>query len=185
MRKKFIDKVYMRDVLEKEWYLEQNEEFGGYIALKYLKKVKEPSYAFCNGKEYVGIDDGYTILEYVPSDKGYNCRVFFDKINRPMCYYFDINNGNGVEDGMPWYDDLYLDVTMECPAITESCYFVRLDDQKEFAIAKEEGKVDDDTYAKGYATAKQLMLELRAQTNFIVNRSLSDLYRIKAKLGLN
>ena len=39
MRQKFIDKVYMREVIEKEWYLEKDEKINGYIALKYVKKI--------------------------------------------------------------------------------------------------------------------------------------------------
>lgn len=40
MRQKFIKDVYMREVLEKEWYLEKDEKLNGYIALKYVKKYK-------------------------------------------------------------------------------------------------------------------------------------------------
>ena len=185
MRKKFIDKVYMRDAAEKEFYLEKNEELNCYIALKYIKKIIAPAKAYCNGKQYVGLDSGYTILEYVPLDKKYNCRIFFDTLNRPLCFYFDINNGSGVEDGMPWYDDLYLDVTMDCPTITGSCYFIRLDDEKEFAVAKQNGIVDEETYKQGYDTANELMAELRNQENFIVNRCMSDIFRIKNLLNLD
>lgn len=42
MRQKFIDKVYMREVNDKEWYLEKDDKFNGYIALKYIKKFPNP-----------------------------------------------------------------------------------------------------------------------------------------------
>lgn len=184
MRQKFIDKIYMREVLDKEWYLEKNEEINGYIALKYIKEIKKPLKTFCNGKKYVGLDKGYSILEYVPLDRKYNCRVFFDTLNRPLCFYFDINNGSGIENDIPWYDDLYLDVTMECPTITECSYYIRLDDEPEFKMAKKEGKIDEETYNAGYQTATLLMEDLRAQNNDIVNRCQFDLYRIKNLLNL-
>lgn len=184
MRQKFIDKIYMREVLDKEWYLEKDEKLNGYIALKYVKEISKPLSAFSNGKKYVGLDKGYSILEYVPLDRKYNCRIFFDEINRPLCFYFDINNGSGIENGIPWYDDLYLDVTMECPAITEIGYYIRLDDEFEFKMAKKEGKIDEDTYHNGYKVAIDLMQELRDQKNDIVNRCQFDLCRIKTILNL-
>lgn len=184
MRQKFIDKVYMREVTEKVWHLEKDENGQMYIALKFVKEIEKPLTAFCNGKKYVGLDKGYSILEYVPTNRNYNCRVFFDRQNRPICFYFDINNGNGVENGMPWYDDLYLDVTMECPSITGGFYYIRLDDEPEFKKAKKEGLIDEYTYNKGYEIATSLMTELREQKNDIVNRCQSDLLRIKHMLGL-
>lgn len=185
MRQKFIDKVYMREVTDKVWYLEKDEKIDGYIALKYIKSISKPLTAFCNGKKYVGLDNGYSILEYVPHNRNYNCRIFFDVFNRPLCFYFDINNGTGIENDVPWYDDLYLDVTMECPAITETGFYIRLDDEIEFKMAKKEGIIDEELYVKGYQIATDLMLELRENKNDILNRCQYDLLRIKNKLNLN
>lgn len=184
MRVKFIDKVYMREVTDKEWYIEENSDIDGHIALKYIKEISQPLTAYSNGKKYIGLDAGYSILEYVPKNRGYNCRVFFDRQNRPLCYYFDINNGTGVENNMPWYDDLYLDVTMECPVVTGSAYFIRLDDEKEFKTAKKEGFITEEVYISGFDTAIKLMNELRNIENDIVNRSVWDIVRIKQKINL-
>ena len=184
MRKKYIDKVYMREVLDKEWYLEKDEKLNGYIALKYIKEISKPLSAFSNGKKYIGLDKGYSILEYVPLDRKQNCRIFFDKLNRPLCFYFDINNGSGIENNIPWYDDLYLDVTMECPTITETGYYIRLDDEAELKMAKNEGQIDEDSYNNAYKVAEKLMQELREQNNDIVNRCQFDLFRIKTLLKL-
>ncbi len=109
----------------------------------------------------------------------------FDTLNRPLCFYFDINNGVGIENNVPWYDDLYLDVTMECPTITETGYYIRLDDEKEFKTAKKQGVINEDTYNMGYKVATKLMQELRNQENDIVNRCQFDLYRIKLLLKPN
>ena len=46
MRQKFIDKIYMREVTDKEWYLEKDEKLNGYIALKYVKEISKPLTAF-------------------------------------------------------------------------------------------------------------------------------------------
>ena len=70
---------------------------------------------------------------------------------------FDINNGVGIEDNLPWYDDLYLDVTMECNTITEIGNYIRLDDEIEFKKAKKEGVISDELYQRGYEVAIRLM----------------------------
>lgn len=184
MRKKFVDKIYMRDVTQKEWYFEENKEINGYIALKHIKEIDSPICAYCNGTKYVGLDKGYTMLEYVLLDKKYNCRVFFDDKNRPLLCYFDINNGCGIENNVPWYDDLYLDVTLSCPVITGSGYYIFLDDEIEFANAKKEGVIDEVVYKQGYDTANALMQELRENNNEIVNRCVYDIYRLKKLLNL-
>ena len=73
---------------------------------------------------------------------------------------------------------------MECPIITEIGYYIRLDDEVEFKMAKKEGKIDKETYNNGYKVATDLMQELREQKNDIVNRCQFDLYRIKTLLRL-
>ena len=184
MRQKFIDKVYMREVLDKVWYLEEDESINGYIALKYVKEISKPLTSFCNGKKYIGLDSGYSILEYVPRDRNYNARVFFDKDNKPLLFYFDINKCVGIENEVPWYDDLYLDVTMETVNITDIGNYIRLDDEGEFKSAYKQGLIDDSTYEKGYNVAIKIMEELRNSTNDIVNRCQADLIRIKKVLNI-
>ncbi len=185
MRKKYVEKVYMREVTDKEFYFEEDKKFNGYIALKYVKDISKPLSAYCNGKKYVGLDKGYTILEYIPFEGNFNCRVFFDKENRPLCFYFDINNGMGKDEEGIWYDDLYLDVTMECPAITGGFNYIRLDDEGEFKKAYKEGLITDEQYKLGYETAEKIMQELRSSQNKIVNHCHFDLYRLKNLLGIN
>ena len=184
MRKKYIQNVYMREVEDKIFFIEENKDLDYYIALKYIKEIKKPLTAYCNGKKYTGLDKNYSILEYVPKNRNYNCRIFFNENNQPLCFYFDINNGTGKDDEGIWYDDLYLDITMECPIITGGFYYIRIDDEKEFKQAKKDGIIDDKLYAKGYEIADKLMEELRNMNNDIVNKCQFDLYRIKNKLNI-
>ncbi len=184
MRQKFIDKIYMNEVTDKIFYCEKDEMLNGYIAIKYIKQIIKPITYYCNGKKYVGLDSGYTILEYVPLNRNYNCRVFFDNLNRAILFYFDINKGAGIENDIPWYDDLYLDVIVETPFITESSYYIRLDDEKEFKMAKKEGKISEEEFNKGYKIATNLMIELKELKNDILHRCQLDLFKMKTKLNL-
>jgi len=184
MRKKFIEQVYMREVKDKFYYVEKLDEINGSLAIKYVKDIEKPLVFLCNGQEYVGLDVGYSILEYVPQDRGYNCRVFFDRQNRPMIYYFDINNGVGTEDGSIWYDDLYLDVILHHTNVSKIGNYISLDDYKELAQAKEDGLISQQEFDKANQIAKNLMTELKNNENDIVNRSIYDIFRLKKELNL-
>lgn len=179
MRKKYINQVYMKEVKSFDWYLEENKDFNGYIALKHIKKMSRPIMATYNGFYYVGLDENYSIMEYVPQNRGYNCRVFFDDDSSPILFYFDINNGVGIDDGMPWYDDLYLDVIMRCPKITNGKYLIQLDDKNEFVEAYNNGNIDKMAYVTGRKTAFRLIAQLKEQRNDIVNRCQDDFLRIR------
>ena len=58
------------------------------------------------------------------------------------------------------------------------------DDEIEFKMAKKEGKIDQETYEKGYQVAIELMNQLREGENDIVQRCQFDLIRIKSLLNL-
>lgn len=174
----------MREVTNKTWYLEFDKKLNGHIGLKYIKQMSKPVIVFSNGKQYTGLDKGYTILEYVPQNTGYNARVFFDTQNQPICFYFDINNGTGVQNNMPWYDDLYLDVIMECPVITKGDYHIYIDDQNQLEQAKKDGLVSEQLFAKAHQIAAQLVNELKTNSNQIVARCVDDVLRIKKQLNI-
>lgn len=183
-KKKYIQNVYMREVNDKLYYEEEDKSLNGYVALTFIKNIDKPLTTYCNGKKYIGLDKGSSILEYVPKNGNYNCRVFFNENNQPLCFYFDINNGTGRDEQGVWYDDLYLDVTMECPTITGGFYYIRLDDEKEFKQAKKDSLINDELYNMGYETANKLMEELKIFKNDIVNRCQVDLIMLKNKLSI-
>lgn len=110
--------------------------------------------------------------------------MFFDRQNRPMIYYFDINNGVGVENGAIWYDDLYLDVILHHTNVSKIGNFISLDDYKELTQAKEDGLISQYEFDKANSVAKKLMTELKNNENDIVNRSIYDIFRLKKELNL-
>ena len=184
MKKKYVKEVFMREVESGLFYVEECPDIDGIVGIKYIQRMNEPVKTLCNGREYVWLDNGYSILEFVPRGRGYNCRIFFDAENVPLLYYFDVNDGVGVDERGVWYNDLYLDVVCEMPKITRGCMQVRLDDRQDFEDAYQAGLFDEKTYARGFDTAKQIMGEISCGANDCVGRSLHDLMRLKTKLGI-
>lgn len=78
-----------------------------------------------------------------------------------------------------------LDVTIECPAITNTGYYISLDDEIEIKNAKKEGLITDEVFLRGYETANSLMNELKNWSNDLVNRSIYDIFRLKKLIGKN
>lgn len=184
MRRRFIEDKFADLAIESKVFVEFNEEINGYIEIKYFKKVKKQLVSKINGDQYVFFDDGYSIIEYLPLDKKYNCRAFFDNYNRVIGYYFDINNGSGELDGKYWYDDLWLDVIVTTPLVNKGTNFISIDDEDEFKEAHEDGLVDDVLYKNGIEWMKSLVEELKRHENNLVNRSIYDIFRLKQKYDL-
>lgn len=109
MRKKLISKTYLRGVNKYELKIYFNLE-DCYISVKKIIDIKEP-FILSNG--LCVIDNNYYIMEVIPKNENYAMRVFFNNKKEILEYYFDVSLGNGMdkETGIPYYDDLFIDVT--------------------------------------------------------------------------
>lgn len=109
MRKKLISKTYLRGVNKYELKIYFNLE-DCYISVKKIIDIKEP-FILSNG--LCIIDNNYYIMEVIPKNENYAMRVFFNNKKEILEYYFDVSLENGVdkEVGIPYYDDLFIDVT--------------------------------------------------------------------------
>ena len=87
MKEKFVDEIYMREVLEKEIKIIKNEELNSYITFKKIIKTSSPCRMYINGRKVIIVDNGYTIIEYSPLDKKYNVRLFIDNNKNILLYY--------------------------------------------------------------------------------------------------
>lgn len=109
MRKKLISKTYLRGVNEYELKIYFNLE-DCYISVKKIIDIKEP-FILSNG--LCVIDNNYYIMEVIPKNENYAMRVFFNDKKERLEYYFDVSLENGIDDEskIPYYDDLFIDVT--------------------------------------------------------------------------
>ena len=109
MRKKLISKTYLKGVNEYELKIYFNLE-DCYISVKKILDITEP---FILSSGLCVIDKNYYIMEVIPKNEDYSMRVFFNNKKERLEYYFDVSLENGLdeESKIPYYDDLYLDVT--------------------------------------------------------------------------
>lgn len=137
MRRKLISKTYLKDVEEYELNIYfDKEEY--YLSVKKFINVKNP---FIIESGLYLIDNGYYIVEVIPKKENYIMRVYFNEKKERIEYYFDITLENGLdkESNIPYYDDLYLDITVNIEGklkILDEDELIEALDKKE--ISKEE-----------------------------------------------
>lgn len=84
----------------------------GYATLLYMVEVAEPLWVTHNDQRICIADVGYSWLQIFPEGANYTHTTMFDAEGQPVQEYIDLVAEQGIDDaGIPWYDDLYLDIT--------------------------------------------------------------------------
>ena len=121
-------------------------------------------------KKITLLDDGYYMVEYIPLNENYAVRTFIDKDKNVLQNYIDISLENGTKYGMPYYNDLYLDVIKDYSK-NQSVFF---DDENELKDALSEGIINQEEYELAYNTANKVLNEIKTCSNVFVNRLAQD-----------
>ena len=165
MRKKLLSKTYLRDV--SEYIIEfsfTNKDY--YLSKK--KIIKTEPFILSNGLKV--IDNGYYIVEILPKKENYAIRVYLDEEKNILEYYIDITNGCGIDTDskVPYYDDLYLDIT-----VTNND--IEILDEDELENAYQNKDIDVDTYNIAIDTKNQLLEEIKNKNNKYLNMDIKEL----------
>lgn len=157
LERKYADRSIWPRVLEKEFktaYFDEND-FKGWVSVLNLKKVKLPLTVTTGGCELRIVDSNYTWLEFIPEDKNYSLTTMYDANSEIVQWYFDISKNNGVnDDGISYFDDLYLDV------VVRKDLEIFLLDQDELDEAFANKAISAEDYELSNRAAKCLMKEL-------------------------
>jgi len=171
MRKKYTSKTYMRGVSDWDLVVLKRKSENYYLSIKRVNQIDEAFSVNVSGQNIIYIDNGYYIMEFTPLNQFYNVRVFLDKNADVIAYYFDISRGNGVEQNIPYYDDLYLDI-IYCPVDSD---FIAIDDEDELLDALNHGKITDDEFVLSKDVCSNLVKEIQDKRNIFVNMDKKDL----------
>ncbi|MEI4769334.1 GrpB family protein [Psychrobacillus sp. FJAT-51614] len=101
--KRILEREYTQKSLEKK-------EFTGLVTLLNLVRVAEPLWVDYGDKRICIVDDGYSWMQHFPVGKNYTLTTMFNAKDEIVQWYIDICNEIGMENNLPWWDDLFLDI---------------------------------------------------------------------------
>ena len=165
MRKKLISKTYLRDVDKYKLVIYyDNEDY--YLSVKKIISIKEP---FIVENGLCLINNGYYIVEVLPKEANYTMRVYFNEEKERLEYYFDISSHNGLdeESRIPYYDDLYTDITITGDKI-------EVLDEDELMKALKEHKISRDEYNLANKTKDELLQSIINKDNKYIKLNLEE-----------
>lgn len=165
MRKKLISKTYLRDVSKYKldiYY--DNDDY--YLSVKKILKTMSP-FILENG--LCLINNNYYIVEVLPKFENYAMRVYFNEKKERLEYYFDISLKNGLdeESKIPYYDDLYTDITVNNGNI-------EVLDEDELKEALVYGSISKEEYDLANETKEKLLQSIKDNNNKYMNLNLES-----------
>ena len=127
-----------------------NDLFCGYIGVLEIEEVTEPQVWNFNGKERIVCDKGIKWISILPKDKYYCITAMLDSNDEVIVWYIDMIAGQGVEDDIPFFYDLYLDLIVY-PDGT-----ILTDDMDELEEALKRGDISKELFKLAIDTKEEL-----------------------------
>lgn len=132
-------------------------EYRGYVTLLHIDEVSTPVYVSFGEQRVCIIDRGYTWLRHFPDGAHYALLTAFDERDELVQWYIDVVGQVGVDErGVPWYEDLYLDIVISPEGET------LLLDVDELDEALRLGEVTQSQYSFAWREASTLLDALEA-----------------------
>lgn len=116
MKRKYANRPDWRRIVSNSFIAARVEThaFCGVASLYSIHRVREPLYKPIAGVQTLLADDGFRWLQLYggqTSSQSYTVSAMYDAQQRLVQWYIDVCSCHGVDHrGVPWHDDLYLDV---------------------------------------------------------------------------
>lgn len=154
MKRKYADRPNWKRVLGRRSISEniQDIRFRGRAVLTCIDKVREPLWVDIGDQRVCVADAGYSWLTLFPENQKYVVTVMFNRQREAVQWYIDICKNIGITDsGVPWYDDLYLDIIISAEG---NAFLI---DEDDLSQALEQNIISKQDYDFAYAEANQLL----------------------------
>jgi len=168
MKRKYADRATWTRVLKRRDKLTyvKNEKFSGYISVIQVEKVKKPLIKNLDGEKVRIVDNGYTWVIFMPDNLMYSLTLMINDKNEIVQWYFDICKPYEIsESGVPFFQDLYLDVV-----VLPSGKVILLD-QHELSHALKSGAISEKEYSDANKQATLLIEDIKNGTNDLLQFS--------------
>jgi uncharacterized protein len=130
--------------------------FSGYVTRLDLLEVTSPLWVKSCGEEICVADEGYSWLQHFPRGTHYTLTSQWDEKGEILQWYFDICEKHGLtDDGIPYWEDLYLDI------VGTPDHTFELLDQDELVEALEQKRISSEQYKLAVREADKLLRLLK------------------------
>lgn len=172
MERKFANHPGWARILQHQFFCSclDTPEFKGAVSLYCMDAVREPLIVELFHRPTCIVAAGFSWLTQFPANEPYAVTAQYDANAHLVAWYVDICLRTGVNpDGIPWMDDLYLDLVIS-PALE-----IEVKDVDELLAAREAGEISGAEFDLAWRTADRL-IELIQENQFKL-LALSDLHR--------
>lgn len=114
MFRRYGDRSDWKRIIQREYaqlYVE-TKDFKGFVTLLNLIQVTEQLWVQYREKRICIVDNNYMWLQHFPVGKNYSVTTMFDANGEIVQWYIDICYEVGIENNIPWVDDLILDIVV-------------------------------------------------------------------------
>lgn len=127
------------------------EFFKGYIGLIDIKEVSEKQIWKFNGEDITVCDKGLKWLSILPQDNFYCITAIMNERNDILVWYIDMIAEQGIEiDGIPYFNDLYLDLVVYPNGV------IIVDDMDELEEALSKNNITQEQFNLAINTSNEL-----------------------------
>lgn len=103
--KRLIDREYTQAFID-------TDKFKGYGTLIKVNEVSEPLYVQYKEQQICIVNDGYVWMQHFPENEQHSLTTMFNSKGEVVQWYIDICARSGVENNIPWVDDLFIDIVV-------------------------------------------------------------------------
>lgn len=168
MNRTYADRPNWSRITEKRFNFDyiDDGDFRGFLSIICIDKVREPLVLDTLEDKLCLVDDGYIWIQHFPIDSNYALTTMFNKEQEVVEWYFDICNGNKVNDlGIPYYDDLYLDVVV-LPSGE-----IKLLDEDELNDAFKNNEISKEEYDLAHYEAEKLIDIIKSEKFILIKNT--------------
>jgi len=154
LKVKYADRSHWNRVEERSFSVhhENNDRFQGTLAILRIHQVRTRLVVPYGESNLCIADDGYVWVQHFPSGEHFTVTAMLDGEGQIVQWYIDIIHAYGeTEEGVPWYEDLYLDVV----AFPNGEYFSMDEDELEEAL--QEGEINKEQYDLAWRTHQKVV----------------------------
>ncbi|CAM3153740.1 DUF402 domain-containing protein [Paenibacillus sediminis] len=174
MKRKKADRQDWHRVQKREFICRFFDEVGfrGHVTLISIHQVKEPLKRILNNQEFCLVDDGYYWMQHFPLESNYCVTTMINNKKEVIQWYFDIAKSTGINDGIPYWDDLFLDVVV----FPNGEFYIKDEDELEEAL--KDKCINENDYNLAKDTMNELIKEIENKENTIIKNGMNHFKHI-------